>query len=208
MNAGLSNLANLKAHLLPPALLAEATFDATILGIGRGVAGMFDSFCNRSLAYSGSASCIFTGCRDHYILPRYPIVGVPVLTMRQAPTDAWDAVTGEPLSMNEESGMLRFGGVLGDDFLQVKAVWAGGFWVETAEPGDEGFPSSQPEGSTALPDALLTAFYTQCEEAWFAHDRLGVGISEKAGEGSAVAKSDLVPMVRQILSGYIRYQLT
>lgn len=208
MNAGLSNLDVLKRHLLAGSLAGESRFDGVILAIGLGVAGLFDVFCNRKLAYLAGAEVVFTGDRSHYVLPRYPLVSVASVTTRFSDADAWDAATGEPWSTHPAAGVIRFAGVLGTELLQVRVVWTGGYWFETNEPEDAGFPALGPVGAVYLPDDLRAAFLLQCEAVWGARDRLGTGLLSGEGTASGLGKLELLPMVKEMLRGHVRYQLS
>lgn len=205
MNCGLSNLATLKGHLLAASITADTQFDAVIAAIGNGVAGLFDSVTNRKLAWKANDEAIFTGNRDHYVLPRYPVASVASVSTRWAQTEAWAAQAAEPLLLNSASGMIHFTRELGSDRTQVKVVYSGGYYFETLEPADEGYGAAAPEGAIALPGDLLSAFLLQCEQAWAVHDKLGTGVI--SGDGSQLSTLDLVPAVKQILAGRVRYNI-
>ncbi len=208
MNAGLTNLDTLKKVLLASSLAGETKFDARIAAIGLGMAGAFDKFCNRRLGYKANDTIQFSGDRPHYYLPRYPIVSVASIQMRYFRTDAWADISDQPISMNEEIGMVHFGYTLGRQPLQVLATWTGGYWFETLEPEDDGYPSAAPAGAALLPDDLRSAFLLQCEHVWDSSDQLGTGLVDKPGEQSAIEKLDFPPIVKTILKGYVRYQLS
>ena len=132
--------------------------------------------------------------------------------------DTWCEITGQPITVNFESGLLHFGYTLGRFPLQVQTVWDGGYWFETAEPDDDGFPSAAPEGATdpnglparffLLPDVLRSAFLWQCEALWAARDKLGVGLVNKPSAESGLAEAKLAPMVEMMLRPFVRYQLS
>jgi len=207
MNAGLTNLETLKRHLLAETLVRERKFDAAIAAIGLSVAGLFDAYTNRKLAYLAGAEIIFTGERSHFVLPRYPLVSVTSVESRTSDADAWQAATGEPSVTHPSSGIIRFSGVLGTELLQVRVIWTGGYWCDTQEPDAED-PSVQPAGSTLLPDDLKGAFLLQCESIWGQRDKLGTGMLDKPSEKGAIASLELAPLVKAMLQGYIRYQLS
>jgi len=195
----------LKRYLLPDTLATDRKFDAVLQGIGLGVAGLFDSVCNRKLDYLEGAEAVFTGDREHFTLPRYPVVSV---TSVEAIGVAGDL----PYTINEGSGLIRFFGTIGSERSQVRVVWTGGYWFEALEPDDEGYPSARPAGATELPNDLQAAFLLQCEQVWQTHDRLGTGLVGD-GAGSAFLNTrlstlELVPLVVTMLNGYRRYQLS
>jgi hypothetical protein len=219
MNCGLSNLETLKRYLLADSLAGETRFDLTLQLIGAAVKGLFEQFCNRRLDYKVNDTMEFTGSRPHYYLPRFPMSGVTKIEMRYFQTDDWTEITGQPISVSYETGLVHFGYVLGRDPLRVRATWSGGYWFETLEPEDDGFPSVKPEVTdplalknggtvTALPEELRGAFLFQCEAIWAARDKLGTGLVDKPEAQSAMGKMELTPMVTTILRQFIRYQLS
>jgi hypothetical protein len=212
VNAGLSNLDTLRKHLLAGSLGAETKFDAVIAVIGLGVAGMFDKYCNRQLAYAEDAEIIFSGDRDHFVLPRYPVVAIDSIQTRYNDADAWQDSDDALVNSDSAAGLIRFYGPLGDHTLQVRVTFTGGYWFNTAEPDDEEFPGEQPVGATALPGDILSAFLLQCENVWESRDRLGAGIMSSPGGGGLLNTRlgilDLSPLVKQILKSHIRYQMT
>jgi hypothetical protein len=109
MNAGFSNTDTLRNFLLGNGLSAERKFDAAIMAIGLGMAGLCETFCNRQFAYLENDTLIFSGDRSHYYLPRFPIVSIAKVEMRYFIADAWTSITGQPISWNPESGLLHFG---------------------------------------------------------------------------------------------------
>jgi hypothetical protein len=219
MNCGLTNLDVLKRTLMAGTLAGETRFDLTLRMIGLGVRGAFEQICNRRLGYEVDDTVEFTGSRPHYYLPRFPVSGVTKVEMRYFQTDDWTVITGQPISVSYETGLVHFGYVLGRDPLRVRTTWSGGFWFETMEPDDDGYPSTKPEVTdplalnnggvvAVLPDELQAAFLWQCEALWAARDKLGMGLVDKPNEQSAMGKIEIAPLVRTILNQYIRYQIS
>jgi len=219
MNCGLTNLNTLKKHLLAGSLDGETKFDPVIAMIGLGVAGLFDTFCNRKLAWMESEVVTYSGDRPHMYLPRYPIRQVRSVNMRYFQTDTWCEITGQPITVNFESGMIHFGYTLGRFPLQVQTVWDGGYWFETLEPEVEGYPSTAPAANAAdpnslparfflLPDVLRSAFLFQCEAIWSARDKLGIGLIDKPGSQSEMGRLEISPLVKMMLQPFVRYQLS
>ena len=218
MNCGLTNLDGLKRYLLAESLRGETKFDAVLQVIGLGVAGMFETICNRRLGYMEDDYFQFSGDRPHMYLPRYPLRSVDVIKMSYFETDNWTEITGQPITINRESGLVHFGYTLGRFPLQVLGTWTGGYWFETLEPEEEGYPSVAPtaaEGNRALParffllpDTLRAAFLFQCEQVWAARDKLGMGLVDKADGQSGMKSLEVGPMVKMMLQPFVRYQLS
>src|ERR1017187_2989210 len=198
MNCGLSNLDTLKGHLLAGTMAGETKFDAVISMIGLGVAGLFDNFCNRNLSYMVDDFTQFSGDRPHWYASRFPVYSVKIINMAYFNTDTWCEITGQPIVENNLTGLIHFGYTLGRFPLMVNMLWTGGYWFETLEPDDEGYPSApppDPEGNRAiparfflLPDVLRAAFLFQCEALWAARDKLGVGLIDKPAAQSGMAE--------------------
>ena len=226
MNVGFSNLDTLKKFLLPGTMQSDKTFDSTIAIIGKGVAGMFDTFCNRKFQFMDLDTIIFQGDRSHYYLPRFPLLSVATVEMRYFLADAWNNISGQPIAWNPETGLLHFGYTLGRNPLQVKVTYSGGYWFDPLEPDDSAFPSSQPDiianpvgvtlngGSLEaikfnMPESIQTAWLLQCAEVWKRKDKLGVNLVDAPAEAHSREKLiDILPMVESILKPFVRYQLS
>ena len=209
MNCGLTNLDRLKKHLLANSLAGETKWDQVITDLGLAVAALFDATINRDLAYQVNSEITFTGDRGHYVLPRYPIVSIASIQMRYFDAEPWMDITGQPIRSNAATGIVYFGGVLGTEALQVKMVWTGGYWFETLEPDDEGYPSAAPAGVAVLPNDLTGAFLFQCRAVWQLIDKTGADILTSGKESqTSLQTMVLIPMVRQMLNEYTRYQLS
>jgi hypothetical protein len=211
MNAGLTNLATLRANLLPGSLGTDLTFNRDLLTVGQGVAGLFETHCNRKFQRVVNDVATFAGDRMHYFLPRYPIEAVTKLERRWSLSEGWvDA--GVPTSslwqLDEAAGQIRCAGIMGSHTTQVRVTYTGGYWWETYEPDDAQFPVSLPQYATALPEALRSAFLMQCDLVWDQRDKLNMGLVEKPQATSPIASVALAPMVIAALSGYIRYQIS
>jgi len=208
MNAGLSNLATLKGYLLPGTMQSDTQFDAKLALIGLGVAGLMETFCNRLFAYAAGDTVIFTGDRPHFYLPRYPFVSVAAVEMRYFDTDGWTAIDGQPIQTNPGTGLIQFGFEVGRRPLQVRVTYTGGYFYETKESTDIGYPTAVPSGATALPATVQLAWLTQCAEHWNKSDKLGAGLISEPDREAATGALKLSPGVREMLQPFIRYQLT
>jgi hypothetical protein len=208
MNCGLTNLAGIKGYLLGDT--PDARFHGVLQTIGRGVATALERACNRKFAYAAD-TLIVTGDRDYVVVPRYPINNTEdmIVATRAAESEAWVTVTGEPMLVTPAAGMMRMAGSLGGALAQAQITWTGGYWFETLDAEEAGYPGTIPEGATALPNDLLLAFFMQCEQVWLTHDKLG---TEVVGGGAGsnflntrLSTIEIVPAVKEILRGYIRY---
>ena len=59
-----------------------------------------------------------------------------------------------------------------------------------------------------LPDEVRTAWLMQSREIWSKLDKLGAGLADKPDGQSATAALEMTPLVKRMMNGYIRYQLT
>lgn len=218
MNAGFSNFATLKENVLSSKTLTDTRFDNIILGIGLGMAGLIDDYCNRHFIYTENARCIITGDRPHYFLENFPIVSIAKVEMRYFLTDNWTDIDGQPISIKPDSGKLDFGYTLGRMPLQVRITYTGGYWFEQLEPTDQGYPSSAPAAIQALdpldqpyyklPDSVKQAWLLQCQEVWNKRDKLGLGTVQKPNVMNNLALLEFVPIVKSMLEHFKRYQLS
>jgi hypothetical protein len=236
MNAGFSNLDYLKRQLLANTLKNDKSFDDKLLAIGRGVASSFDRYCNRELSYAQGLQEVFTGDRPFWYTRRKPVTQFTKVELRFFRPDAWTDISGQPVSADEEKGLIHFGYTLGQNPLQVRLTYNGGFYFNTLEPDAANYldPMSAayfaaiPADISAnqagidpnkflLPGPnnensdLLLAWVTQCRKAWEAIDKVGnniLGVGSKTGGSEALVSLELVPQVKETLKYYRRYSLT
>lgn len=217
MNAGLSNLATLKAWLLPAAMVAGTDFDGQIAAIGKGVAGQLESYCNRQFVRTAGDVFECTADREHLALPRYPVETITTLEMQYSLADGWQAQT--PLTdiiWNQalDRGLLYFGFRQAITPLwRMRITYTGGYFFEQLEPADNGFPTAVPAGSTAVPANLFLAWQLQCEHIWTQRDKLGLAIGHDVHASNArvvpaLAQIQLLPQVTDLARSFIRYSLT
>jgi hypothetical protein len=216
MNAGFSNLYSLKTQLLAPALVAATDFDARITALGLGVAAAMENYCNRKFTRQADDQYIASADRAEFTLPRYPLESVSLIELKTSEADGWQTFDKAPWAIVQTfdlpSGLVRLPNDAGKYFAQVRFTYTGGFWWEQKEPADNGYPTTQPAGSNALPNDLQLAFYLQCKSTWESFDKIGDKISE-VGSGSqfvtgTLANLQLVPVVKQMLGQFIRWQIT
>jgi len=215
MNCGFGNLDTLKRHLLAGSLAGETRFDSVIKTVGLAVAGLIEGHTNRRLGYAAGDTIVFNALRRIFYLPRFPVCGVTSVVTRAETTATWLVESGQPTMVNYETGLVDFGSELGDENVQVRVLWTGGYWFETLEPDDSGYPSSKPthvdptwDAVAALPDALQGAWLLQCEYLWAARDKLGMGLVDAPGKQTTLGDLKLSPLVEKMLMPYVRYQMT
>lgn len=210
MNAGLSNLDLLKKHLLAATLGTDPQFDTLIAAIGLGVAGMMEQTCNRKFARAAGAQEEFPGDRASFILSRFPIESVTALDSKNLESDSWTSQdTGLIKSISASAGLIYLADSHdpGAYWSKVRFTFTGGYWWETAEPNDAGYPSTLPEGAHALPDDLRLAWLLQCREVWNKIDKLNTGLIDKPDAQTNLAGLELSPLVKQMLTNYVVMQL-
>ncbi len=212
MDLGLGNLIELKRRLLPATMLTQTTYDAAVAQVGRGVAGLFDKHCNRQFARATGAIDYFSADRTTYIASRYPIESVVGISQREGSADAWPTEdTSLIFNADYSAGLLQFGAPLGSHLSQCRLTYTGGYWYDTSETDP---PSRTPAaGATLLPDDVKEAWYLQCEAEWQVRDKLGLNLI-KTGLGKdeqptpGLQSLVLIPVVKIILDGHIRFQIT
>ena len=208
MNAGFSNLATLKAHLLGEALRASTEFNDVIVALGLGVAGVIERHCNRKFARAVGATDILPADRIQFLLPRFPVEAVTAIDVKSSEAEGWIAqtVTEFAKTIDLRSGIVyrEDGPDAGDYSTQVRFTYTGGFFWEQLEPTDVGYPTAPPAGSNALPHDLRLAWLLQCHDAWRRRDKLGAGIAQSGDFQSALAQCELIPLVKSNLRNFIR----
>jgi len=205
MDCGLGNLATLKTAILPVANQAETQFDAALQQIGKGVAGMFDLYCTRDLARSVAVEFITSARRSYVSLPHTPVESVASVSLRSAVATGWVVQSDVIVQLDQQAGLVDFATVLGIEDDRIKIVYTGGFWFEIAEPGDVDYPTTQPTGSTARPQALLAAWLMQCRAEAVARDVLGTAAVGQEPKGTQLITVELLPGVRLALERYRRF---
>lgn len=222
MNAGLTSLSLLKSWLLPASMVAGVDYDDQIQGIGRGVAGLIDTYCNRKIARVVGDTFEISGNRMHLVVPRYPLEAVTKIELRESMSAGWidqGVVNSLVSQLVLEAGLIDFGSIFGASSSRIRVTYTGGYWFNEqdtdyappAEPTTEDPDLSLlPSGATLLPADLQLAFQTQCEWVWTKRDKLGLSIGEKQDNvfGGSLAKVVLLDGVKEQLNSYKRYSLT
>lgn len=208
MNVGLGNLTELKAQLLAKSLRASADFDAVITGIGKGVAGRFQKFCNRKFERAVDATFTCSADRDHVYLDRYPLEAISAVHLRTDAAVGWEAQSNFVINLVEASGKVFWGYAAAPHYGQLRFTFTGGFWFDTTEDAT----GVMPVGAPGLPEELKLAWYLQCRATWQALDKLGTKIVD-VGSGSQFVSGtlntlELVTEVKETLMNHRRLQLT
>lgn len=210
MNAGLANLATLKAWLLPASMLAGSDYDDQIAAVGQGIAAQLQRRCNRLWARTVDDTFEVEANRLHVVLPRYPLEAAPTIEVRDDLSGGYVAQTYNDLVIdhNLNAGLIRFGSWAGSSTSRLRFTYTGGYWWEQLEPDHEDYPTSQPTGSFAVPEDLLLGWRLQCEHVWQQRDKLGLAVSEKPTATPALAQIRIIPAVAELIVPFIRHTLT
>lgn len=207
MDLGLGTLIEVKRHVLTPALVAATTYDARLSAIAKGVAGQMERFCNRKFARVAGDAFRSPADRSSLVLARYPIEEVTSLEIKFTEDQGWQQLDRSLLvQIANDKGLIQFYVRPGTYLAQLRVTYTGGFWYETKEPTDNGYPTAQPAGSTLLPDELKLAWLQQTARVWELMDKLGTGITKQGGEGAAnLGQVEMTPEVKQVLLSYRRF---
>lgn len=211
MDLILGNLDSLKQFILPEATRAQDDHDVVLAALGKSVAGMFEKICNRRFARAVNAEETFTADRTMWFLARTPVEAVVSVAVKTSDSDGWAVQAGAVQVSALDRGLIDFGGELGDWRSRVRVIYTGGFFVDTLEPADVGYPSAVPVGSTALPSDLRAAWLMQTQAIFEGKDHLlPKGFSPDGGNAIPLLLKDVpvLPVVTEILRGFTRYQLT
>jgi hypothetical protein len=208
MNAGFSSLKKLKEQLLAEALRVDASYDAPILAIGTGIAGMFERHCNRKFERTENATFECSADRCQVVLDRYPVESVASVHLRASAIEGWVEQSGFYQNWNAKTGIVYWGWFAGESWAQLKFTFTGGYWWDITEEGNDTLPA----GAVALPPDLLLAWQLQCRAAWQAIDKIGQDILKTGSSSNFVtgtlAGLELVPQVEAMIQPYRRFQLT
>lgn len=167
MNVGLSNLATLKGFVLPEAMASHATYDGRLAEIGKGVAGAFERVLDRRLTRQAGDVFTISADRSFVVVPRYPVEIVTRIEQRDDLRAGWidlGAVADVLVGLDEASGSLDFGMVMGPYTSGLRITFTGGYHFEALEPSDDDFPTAQPAGSAPLPEDIKEAWLLQCQK--------------------------------------------
>jgi hypothetical protein len=210
MNIGLGNLTELKGQFLAASLRTDTNYDAVIMGIGLGVANLFDQYCNRTFGRTVSAVDTFSADRRHWYLKCFPVETITAIAKKDSETDGFVASTLPPdgnsliQQTQLDQGYVMFISLQGYFFSRIQVTYTGGFWFDTTENGTGVMPTT----ATPLPGAVKTAWYLQCQHVWKRWDKLGAQIAQNPEGQTALAGIELIPLVREMLNPWRRMQMT
>jgi hypothetical protein len=196
LDAGLGTLDYLKSRILPAGAVGSDDWDAALQRLGKAVAGRMQGFCNRVLERVTEQVDEFNALNTVVILRALPVEEITSVQVRTF-TGALAEFEGG-YQLDQRAGMMTFQSNPGDGTERIVVTYAGGYWL------DDG--TTQPAGSTALPDELLEAWVMQCQ-AW-AEARRIFGTISLAGmeqEKTAYSPVNLTAEVQAILEPYRRY---
>jgi hypothetical protein len=204
-DCGLGTLGELKRFLISPADVAETTYEEAIAAIGRGVAGLFDQYCNRTLKRGASITEDFRAGTDLILLGRYPIESVASVSLKSTGESTFTTQTDIIDTVGLNSGILQLVSELGTHRDQIRVTYTGGYWYDTTDDGT----GTQPTGAALLPYDLKLAWLTQCQHVWTSRDIKGVVHTNAAVPGfqstnTRLSLLDLVPAVKGTLDLYRR----
>jgi hypothetical protein len=208
MNAGFSNLATLKTHLLGADIRTRTTWDTEITALGLGMAALFENHCNRKFLRTVGDVATLPADRCQFLLPRFPVESVSAIAVKTTEADGWVAQTINDFvtTIDLTAGIVNLpeAADAGPWYAQVRFTYTGGYWWEIKEPADAGYPATQPTGSFAVPADLVSLWLLLCKDIWNKRDPLGRGIVEKPDVEVQVEELKLSPLVRQGLRQFIR----
>jgi hypothetical protein len=214
MNTGLSNLDFLRSQILASSQAGDDSFDAKLTAVGLGVAAAFENYCNRKFTRLVGVQEIIPADRCQFLLSRYPLEVLTAVDLKVKESDGWVSQDlGNILSIDLANGIVNFTecGDVGPWYAQVRFTFTAGFFWNTLEPADTGYPTAQPDGSAALPPDLLDAWLLQVRKEWEAIDKLGTKITDVGSNtrnaSESLAGLDFVPRVKDMLNQFVRYNL-
>lgn len=202
-DCGLGVLSELKAHILSESLTDRGEYDAALQVIGLGVAALLERHCNRTFKRLQNAVEDFPGDRDVIQLSRCPIESIASIGLQEIGDLAFTTQTGIVDNVLSQSGVAWLTCELGTPRAIIRATYTGGYWYD--DSADQS--GSLPSGATLLPPEVKLAWLTQCAHLWSQRDNLGVGLTDKPGARSKLEECELLPLVKQLLQHYVRYQL-
>jgi hypothetical protein len=197
---GLGILQTLKQFVLAEGTVAETTYDSALEWIGKGVAAAIDRYCNRTFKRATGAADVFGADRDHAILRRYPIEQVTAVALKSNETDGFVALSGQPILLDSDAGIVRFGSVQGSNEDLLRVTYDGGYWYDTTSDGS----GTLPTGATQLPDDIKLAWLLQCQHIWAKRDNLGIQHGQAPDTRTTFTNLEFIPQVKELLNPYRR----
>jgi hypothetical protein len=213
MDLGLGNLSTLKKFILPGSLASTASAivpDATFTALGLGASAAIEGICNRNFGRKIGDTFLTDADRFNVILPRYPVETITSVSIKASDADTYlpQIISNVIVRKDLASGSLWFPYIQGVHWGTIQIVYTGGYWYETKEPSDAGYPTTQPSGSTALPADLQMAWLLWCSEIWNRRDKLGLGLANTPDQVFQIDKLTLPEPLAQMIKRYARMQLS
>lgn len=183
--------------------IGDTSQDQIIDDIIRGIANLFENYCNRIFILNTSdATEYYDGGVNVIIVKRYPIVSITSVT--ESTDYDWDNETA--LTANDGYRSTNDKGIihrLASDFYCgrdiVRIVYTGGYVAPGCDVGS---------GETALPDDLREAAIKQARYELKRKDDLGLSAVSAMGTNiTKYAEDDLLPIVKRTLNHYRRWIL-
>jgi hypothetical protein len=211
MNAGFSNLATLKANVLAVELRPRTTWDTQLAAIGLGVASAIENHCSRKFARVAGDTETFAADYSHFQLSRKPVEAISKIELKLSEADGWttQVINDFVRTIDYERGFIYLPDVdAGEADQLIRFTYTAGYFWETKETSDAGYPTAQPVGSAPVPEDLKLAWLLQVRTTWQSVDKLGTDITKTGAAGEFVTGSlpglDLIPGVKQMLRQFIR----
>lgn len=203
MNAGLTNLAKLKRSLMPPSMVERTDFDDMLITLGVGVAMLMENHCARRFTRLEEDTHEQSANNVVFSVPRYPIETISSVMLKSAANGDETNIAADMQRANLKAGLVHYDEPPGREHDTVIITYSGGFWWDTSEDNS----GVMPEGASALPADLQTAFLLQMMEVVRAQDLFGTGAAgdEDSKKKTSSATLDLIPAVRTILNPYRRF---
>jgi len=136
------------------------------------------------------------------------VEAVTALDIRRSGQADYVSILEQLANFEPASGLLLFTKILGTYRDLVRVTFTGGYWWDTWDTGDDGSADTLPEGATALPEDLFTAWTLQVQDSMQKMDLLNAGgsrhVEDKAKE-MTLLDLQLLPQVQNILRSYIRH---
>lgn len=195
LDAGFTTISYLRRQIVPEGMEEELIYDQALQRIGIAVVEQMQRYCDRllvrreSYVFSDSAQAFFI------TLPLYPVEAIESVRLCGRYTS--EDITYLSTSLNPYTGVMHWGYLLAPDLQSIEVTVTGGYWLDDGQP--------QPEGSTALPSALLQAWVMQVQAIAESTDLFHTkGVRGKSRGDSSLPSSQLLPAVAEILNPYRR----
>ena len=200
MNTGLSNLATLKAHLLPSTWQTTTDFDAAIAALGLGMVGLLETFTGRKFERTVGAIEYFEGANATLQLTRLPLETLTALDIQTENNGDWTSILTAVKKAGKTGLVYLTGQQAEPGDATIRATFTGGYWFDTTENSSGSLPS----GATAVPAKLLMAWKMQCGAVWARIDtdaqKAGLASGNLNALSALINETKLLPVVEQMIA--------